>query len=212
MNCSPKSARSESNRVPTSRSPVKRRPSTSQPWVARCAIASWSSGDRFRSAARALPKAKGSDGCDSTGAIITSSSIIPSAKPPLKHMPTAPTPGPPTSRCNCLASARNHAMTGEVWPNASVVNSRDTHTLLIDDKMYFLSGARPTSPTKSGITTVNPASTTSSANFMTAGVMPGISCTTTTPGPLPLRYVSYVKPAAENESCCHPLAVAGFIT
>ena len=35
----------------------------------------------------------GSDGWLSTGASIVSSTIIPSAKPPVKHMPTAPTPG-----------------------------------------------------------------------------------------------------------------------
>jgi hypothetical protein len=39
----------------------------------------------------------GSDGCDSTGASIDGSSIIDSAKLPVKHMPMAPTPGPPHS-------------------------------------------------------------------------------------------------------------------
>ncbi|NDF23917.1 MAG: hypothetical protein EB148_05505 [Actinobacteria bacterium] len=58
-----------------------------------------SSGDRFKSAPRALPKANGSDGCDKTGATIVSSSIMPRANPPLKHIPTAPTPLPPTSTC-----------------------------------------------------------------------------------------------------------------
>ena len=104
-----------------------------------------------------------------------SSTIIPSAKPPLKHIPIAPTPTPPTSACNDLAKARNHAMTGEVWRIAMVVNSRDTQILLMDEAMYFPLGARPTSPTNNGITTVKPELTTRSANCKTAGVIPGIS-------------------------------------
>ena len=36
----------------------------------------------------------GSDGCDSTGASRRASVAIARAKPPVKHMPTAPTPGP----------------------------------------------------------------------------------------------------------------------
>ncbi len=39
-------------------------------------------GERPRSAPRAEPIAAGNDGCDSTGAIMMSSTIIPSAKPP----------------------------------------------------------------------------------------------------------------------------------
>ena len=40
----------------------------------------------------------GSDGCDSTGASIAGSSIIDSAKLPVKHMPIAPTPLPAAER------------------------------------------------------------------------------------------------------------------
>ena len=43
---------------------------------------------------------------------------------------------------------------------------------------------------------MNPAATTSSANRITSGVSPGISWITTTPGPLPLRYVGCVTPSA----------------
>jgi hypothetical protein len=57
----------------------------------------------------------GSDGCESTGASIAGSSIIESAKFPVKHMPIAPTPFPPQSGCACAASARSHAMTGLDW-------------------------------------------------------------------------------------------------
>ena len=55
--------------------------------------------------------------------------------------------------------------------------------------------APPASPNSCGITTVCPAATTSSANVTTASVIPGISCTTTTPGPVPLRQVGCVVPS-----------------
>lgn len=45
----------------------------------------------------------------------------------------------------------------------------------------------PGRPNSDGMTTVKPRVTTSSANSSTAGVMPGISWITITPGPLPLR-------------------------
>jgi hypothetical protein len=82
-----------------------------------------------------LPIANGNDGCESTGATITSSTIIPSAKPPEKHMPTAPMPLPPTRPCTSLANARNQPTTGEDFPIASVENSRETQILAIDDPM-----------------------------------------------------------------------------
>ena len=40
----------------------------------------------------------GSDGCERTGAATTGSTIIASAKLPVKHIPTTPTPGPPKAR------------------------------------------------------------------------------------------------------------------
>ena len=54
----------------------------------------------------------------------------------------------------------------------------------------------PGVPKRSGITTVNPRATTSSANATTSGIMPGISWITMTPGPVPLRYVGWVTPSA----------------
>ena len=66
-------------------------------------------------------------------------------------------------------------MTGDVCFIAIVVNSRDTQIFDIDDMRYFCDTSRPASPTSSGMTTVNPASTTSSAKRNTAGVIPGIS-------------------------------------
>ena len=54
----------------------------------------------------------GSDGWDSTGASIDGSSIIVSAKFPVKHIPIAPTPGPPHSSWANRASDRSHCVTG----------------------------------------------------------------------------------------------------
>ena len=60
------------------------------------------------------------------------------------------------------------------------------HSRSDDRAMYGPLGSLPGVPSSDGMTTVNPASTTSLANFVTSGVIPGISCTTTTPGPLAL--------------------------
>ena len=54
----------------------------------------------------------GSDGCESTGARTAGSSIIDSAKLPVKHMPIAPTPRPPHSGKACAASARSQSTIG----------------------------------------------------------------------------------------------------
>jgi hypothetical protein len=54
---------------------------------------------------------------------MTSSIIIASANPPVKHMPTAPTPDPPHSACASAASARSQPIAGLVRFSASVTNS-----------------------------------------------------------------------------------------
>src|SRR3981189_38981 len=54
----------------------------------------------------------GNDGWESTGASIDGSSIMVSAKFPVKHIPMAPTPGPPRSPCAKRASDRRHFVTG----------------------------------------------------------------------------------------------------
>ncbi len=64
----------------------------------------------------------------STGASIRSSTAIASANPPVKHMPTAPTPGPPHSAWALAASSRSHPTIGLVRFRANTVNSRETHT------------------------------------------------------------------------------------
>ena len=56
----------------------------------------------------------------------------------------------------------------------------------------------PGSPTSDGIATVNPASISRRPKSATSGVMPGISCTTTTPGPVPPRYTGRVTPSNVN--------------
>jgi hypothetical protein len=67
-----------------------------------------------------------------TGAIIRSSWAIASANPPVRHMPTAPTPGPPPSSWAIAARWRSHATIGLVVPVAQVANSRATQTLARD--------------------------------------------------------------------------------
>ena len=135
----------------------------------------------------ALPMGNGRDGWATTGATTASSTIIAKAKPPVKHMPRAPTPGPPSSPCSSRASARSQVATGEVRPTASLLNSRFTHTRgRVVAMAPKLIGA-PAVPNRLGMTTVNSASTTSSAKVMTSGVMPGSSWMTMTPGPVPRR-------------------------
>ncbi|SHZ99804.1 Uncharacterised protein [Mycobacteroides abscessus subsp. abscessus] len=82
-----------------------------------------------------LLRPNGSEGCDSTGASSLSSAAMASAYPPVKHMPMAPTPGPPLRSCSFCASARSQLITGEVFPVASTVNSRLTHPRNIEDAM-----------------------------------------------------------------------------
>ena len=74
-------------------------------------------------ALRLPPSPKGNDGWLRTGASMRSSTIIPRAKPPVKHIPTAPTPGPPHAACASAASWRSQPMIGLVRSSASFVNS-----------------------------------------------------------------------------------------
>ena len=66
----------------------------------------------------------GMEGCDSTGATTEGSVIIARAKPPVKHMPTAPTPLPPQSAWALRARARSQSTMGLVRPLAQTLNSR----------------------------------------------------------------------------------------
>lgn len=127
----------------------------------------------------------GSDGCDSTGASIDFSSIMDSAKFPVKHMPIAPTPGPPHSACACAASARSHTVMGLDALEAKARNSALTHPRSIVTTAPGIRGGAPSSPNRWGMKTVKPASRTQRANRATWGLMPGISVITITAGPLP---------------------------
>ena len=70
-----------------------------------------------------LPKT-GWDGWDSTGATTAGSLIMAKAKPPVKHMPTAPTPLPPQSAWAWRASARSQSTIGPDPVPAQTWNSR----------------------------------------------------------------------------------------
>ena len=127
----------------------------------------------------------GSDGCESTGASIAGSSIIDSAKLPVKHMPIAPTPGPPHSPCARRASARNHATAGVVPLAPSARNSALTHARRSTATPSSTPGTAPSRPNSDGRYTVKPASRTHRPNRATCGLIPGISGMTITAGPLP---------------------------
>ena len=86
-----------------------------------------------------------------------------------------------------MARLRSQPATGVVSPVASNVNSRLTHTRASDRATVARFIGAPGRPNSTGITTVKPVATTSSANATTSGVMPGISWMTMTPGPVPLR-------------------------
>ena len=148
-----------------------------------------------------MPTGNGSEGWATTGATTDGSTIIASANPPVKHMPSAPTPGPPSSPCSERARDRSHTAIGEVCPVAMVLNSRLTQTFGSTWPTYAGDMGRSGVPKRCGITTVNPAATTSSQKPMTSGVRPGISWITITPGPVPLRYVGWVTPSAVWDDC-----------
>ena len=73
---------------------------------------------------RRLVRARGRLGWASTGANMRSSTAMAKANPPVTHMPTAPTPGPPQRWCSVAARARSQETTGDVFPVAKMVNSR----------------------------------------------------------------------------------------
>ena len=79
----------------------------------------------------------GSDGWLSTGATTTSSTIMPRAKPPVKHIPTAPTPGPPHRMCSSRARARNQPMIGLAQNMIDQLNS----TTLMSLPLFVMAAA-----------------------------------------------------------------------
>ena len=137
----------------------------------------------------------GNDGWLRTGANIASSTIIPSANPPVKHMPTAPTPGPPHCACASAARPRSQPITGLVRPSAKAVNSRETHTRARVPTVYPTVTSRPGVPNSDGMRTLNPAPTTRRAKSRTCGCSPGTSWMTMTAGPVPAAYTGCVTPS-----------------
>ena len=136
---------------------VKRSPITHAPSAARSLTRSRSASlTPHRGATTRDSPANGSDGWLSTGASIRSSTIMPRAKPPVKHMPTAPTPGPPHSSCALAASARSQPTIGLVCPVAKTVNSRATQARGQAVRRTVRHG-RPGVPNSYGRYTVKPA-------------------------------------------------------
>src|SRR5512135_172015 len=89
----------------TNGSPSNRRPSTHSPSRSqRRATTSRSAGEQSIVRRRLLVTAEGKLGCASTGASTRGSTAIANPKPPLKHRPTTPTPGPPQHWCSAAAS------------------------------------------------------------------------------------------------------------
>lgn len=72
-----------------------------------------------------------------------SSVAIARANPPVKHMPIAPTPGPPQRWCSSAANARIHSTAGEVLPVARIVKSLLMQARPIVPSMF---DAAPTTP------------------------------------------------------------------
>jgi len=91
----------------------------------------------------------GSAGWLTTEASTAGSTAIASANPPVKHMPTAPTPGPPYSPCALAASARSQPTTGLVR-SASMVNSRATQTRSADRSVTARLSGSPGRPNSDG--------------------------------------------------------------
>jgi hypothetical protein len=80
------------------RSLVNRSPSTRRLSFARSVIVARSSASRPGAARPRSPIGAGMAGWLMTDATTDGSSAVASAKPPVKHIPTTPTPGPPHSR------------------------------------------------------------------------------------------------------------------
>ena len=93
----------------------------------------------------------GSEGWHTTGASIAGSSIIESAKLPVKHMPIAPTPGPPHSSCASRASARSHCVTGLDSLAAKARNSALTQARLNTATPSSAPGTAPSRPNSEGM-------------------------------------------------------------
>jgi hypothetical protein len=138
----------------------------------------------------------GKVGWDRTGASIAGSSIIVSAKFHVKHIPIAPTPGPPHCSCASRASDRSQLVTGLDPLPANARNSALTHARRNTAVPSSTVGTAPSRPNSEGMYTVKPASRTQRAKRATCGLMPGISVMTITPGPAPVTCTAFVAPSS----------------
>ena len=118
-----------------------------------------------------------------------------SAKLPVKHMPIAPTPGPPHSPCASRASDRSHTVTGLDSLAANARNSALMHARCRMAAPSSTCGSAPSRPNSEGMYTVKPASLTQRLKRATCGLMPGISVITITAGPLPDTCTTFVTPS-----------------
>ena len=145
------------------------------------------SSSEMPSRGRRLVSPSGNDGWLRTGASMRSSTIIPSAKPPVKHMPTAPTPGPPHRLVRVGGRRRNQPLIGVVLfsDERSELGARHTRARSTQARRY---GLAPTGcPRQMRHDRGAPDIDDSTGEAATAGVMPGISAMTITAGPSPLR-------------------------
>src|SRR5207245_604746 len=77
--------------------------------------------------------------------------FVVSGKLPVKHMPMAPTPGPPHSRCARRASARSHCVTGLDALAAKARNSALTHARWKTAAPSSAPGTAPSRPKSEGM-------------------------------------------------------------
>src|SRR5664280_1379225 len=138
-----------------------------------------------------------------TAASTAGSSAVASAKPPVKHMPTTPTPAPPHSPSAMAASARSQVATRLVR-SARMVNSLEMHNPATDRRIAALLNGSPGRPNSDGRKTVYPASINHCANSTTPGCSPGISWMTITAGPVPARNTSWARPSWVNIEWSNP--------
>ena len=92
--------------------------------------------------------------------------------------------------------------------SAKARNSAETHSRVTMRSVYPKVASRPGVPNGEGTATVNPRSTRCCASPRTSGVRPGTSGMSTTPGPLPFSYTSWVSPPPVKDDFDHPSRVA----
>ncbi|GGV13262.1 hypothetical protein GCM10010260_60330 [Streptomyces filipinensis] len=113
----------------------------------------------------------------------------------MKHKPIAPTPGPPHAVWAWRARPRSQTVTGLVPPPAKARNSALTQARRTTSRPPSTVGKAPSVPNREGTWTVKPASRTQRASRRTSGLMPGISGSTTTAGPVPATYTVFATPS-----------------